>query len=475
MHFLSPKQKKLLLCCILLRPSSFLRTPLLPPSASKVIFLPLDLADDLGFAAVGAQFIFCVAYFSTTRVRDDFDMPFASHAHAMPLPALLARVERASASVFHACCPAEGTADAAAAVAAAVAGAGAADGAADGAAAVEVLRVDFKHLFEPLEQPLAVRHAGRAFHSRAFQHPPGYRPVALSPQGGGQDGGQDGGGGAAGSLLSLIPATRLGDRLATLSLRGRARSGDSQGGGQGGQGGGQGDPEAGALPVGSKGGAAVAARKYRIRELGPQPVAHSGALDPATAKCGVLTWNLNGTLPAQADVAAVIAQVIKASVSPPGGGPGGGPGGSGKGGGQEGGVLGLLAVATQEYSKVSPNPLAPTGRGLGEWFDLLVASAAESGGLVPLAFECIGATTLAVFIRADLFYKASRLDCSRVALGPGGVLVNKGGVGVALTLFDRRICFISAHLAAHQEKVRGLTRVAAPFQMIHCTDTIIST
>ncbi|KAK3257698.1 hypothetical protein CYMTET_33226 [Cymbomonas tetramitiformis] len=33
----------------------------------------------------------------------------------------------------------------------------------------------------------------------------------------------------------------------------------------------------------------------------------------------------------------------------------------------------------------------------------------------------------------------------------GGVLYNKGGVAVAMKIADTRVCFVNAHLAAHQE------------------------
>ena len=65
--------------------------------------------------------------------------------------------------------------------------------------------------------------------------------------------------------------------------------------------------------------------------------------------------------------------------------------------------------------------------------------------------ENLAATTISVFVHGSTSGRS--VEVSRVACGLGGVLLNKGAVGIALQVFQTRMCFISSHLAAHQHKV----------------------
>ena len=42
-----------------------------------------------------------------------------------------------------------------------------------------------------------------------------------------------------------------------------------------------------------------------------------------------------------------------------------------------------------------------------------------------------------------------------VATGVGGVMGNKGGVGISFKLYETSLCFVGSHLAAHQNKIEN--------------------
>ena len=50
------------------------------------------------------------------------------------------------------------------------------------------------------------------------------------------------------------------------------------------------------------------------------------------------------------------------------------------------------------------------------------------------------------------------LDSASEPTGIGGVGGNKGGVAIAISVYKTTFCFVTAHLAAHQEKVERRNR-----------------
>ena len=74
-------------------------------------------------------------------------------------------------------------------------------------------------------------------------------------------------------------------------------------------------------------------------------------------------------------------------------------------------------------------------------------------------YELVGESLLVglyvlVFARQSLLPDISDVTCSYVGAGLLGKLGNKGAVGVRLRLGVKSVCFVCAHLAAHQEEVR---------------------
>eukprot|EP01100_Stratorugosa_tubuloviscum_P002924 TRINITY_DN1697_c2_g1_i1.p1 TRINITY_DN1697_c2_g1~~TRINITY_DN1697_c2_g1_i1.p1 ORF type:complete len:924 (+),score=364.06 TRINITY_DN1697_c2_g1_i1:53-2824(+) len=60
---------------------------------------------------------------------------------------------------------------------------------------------------------------------------------------------------------------------------------------------------------------------------------------------------------------------------------------------------------------------------------------------------------MAVFVKNEHRYKITNLRKCWQATGIGGVIGNKGGLGVSFNFNETKLCFVGMHLAAHEEKV----------------------
>lgn len=60
---------------------------------------------------------------------------------------------------------------------------------------------------------------------------------------------------------------------------------------------------------------------------------------------------------------------------------------------------------------------------------------------------------LCVFVKETLAPKVRDIRTADTRVGLMGVMANKGGVCVRMTLYDSSLCFVCSHLAAHREKV----------------------
>lgn len=86
-------------------------------------------------------------------------------------------------------------------------------------------------------------------------------------------------------------------------------------------------------------------------------------------------------------------------------------------------------------------------------------------------FERVGsrqlaALLIAIWVRKTLRNDVGDLHVGAVACGLGRAIGNKGGVGLRLRVFDRIMCFVNCHLAAHLEAV---THRNADFDHIYRT------
>ncbi|XP_076951588.1 type I inositol polyphosphate 5-phosphatase 13-like [Bidens hawaiensis] len=90
----------------------------------------------------------------------------------------------------------------------------------------------------------------------------------------------------------------------------------------------------------------------------------------------------------------------------------------------------------------------------GQWWQDAIGIAIDEGS----TFERVGSRQLAglliaIWVRKSLRTHVGDLDVGAVACGLGRTFGNKGGVGLRLRVYDRIICFVNCHLAAHLEAV----------------------
>ncbi|KAJ0612577.1 putative inositol-polyphosphate 5-phosphatase transcription factor WD40-like family [Helianthus annuus] len=94
------------------------------------------------------------------------------------------------------------------------------------------------------------------------------------------------------------------------------------------------------------------------------------------------------------------------------------------------------------------------GSSNGQWWQDAIGKAMGEGS----SFERVGSRQLAglliaIWVRKSLRTHVGDLDVAAVACGLGRTIGNKGGVGLRLRVYDRIMCFVNCHLAAHLEAV----------------------
>ncbi|CAO2173478.1 unnamed protein product [Urochloa humidicola] len=122
---------------------------------------------------------------------------------------------------------------------------------------------------------------------------------------------------------------------------------------------------------------------------------------------------------------------------------------------------GVLAMAAAKES------VGLEGSANGQWWIDNIGRTLDEG----ISFHRVGSRQLAglliaAWARNDLKPHVGDVDAAAVPCGFGRAIGNKGGVGLRMRVYDRRICFVSNHFAAHQENV---SRRNADFDHIYRT------
>ncbi|XP_051203092.1 type II inositol polyphosphate 5-phosphatase 15 isoform X1 [Lolium perenne] len=122
---------------------------------------------------------------------------------------------------------------------------------------------------------------------------------------------------------------------------------------------------------------------------------------------------------------------------------------------------GVLAMAAAKES------VGLEGSANGQWWIDNIGKTLDEG----ISFHRVGSRQLAglliaAWARTDLKPHVGDVDAAAVPCGFGRAIGNKGGVGLRIRVYDRRICFVNNHFAAHLENV---TRRNADFDYIYRT------
>jgi ankyrin repeat protein len=128
----------------------------------------------------------------------------------------------------------------------------------------------------------------------------------------------------------------------------------------------------------------------------------------------------------------------------------------------------LYCVAAQE-AEYSPRP--PFEGTEADWFGHLQQHLGPR--YIKLAGVSLWTIRIVVLVAREHYYKISNLSIGTEATGIAHVVGNKGGAAIAFDWHDTSLCFVGAHLAAHQHKsdarnsnyreiVRGISGLRAP-------------
>ncbi|PWA39931.1 endonuclease/exonuclease/phosphatase family protein [Artemisia annua] len=122
----------------------------------------------------------------------------------------------------------------------------------------------------------------------------------------------------------------------------------------------------------------------------------------------------------------------------------------------------ILVVGLQEVEmgagflamSAAKETIGVEGSSNGQWWQDAIGKAMGEGS----AFERVGSRQLAglliaIWVKKSLRTHVGDLDVGAVACGLGRTFGNKGGVGLRLRVYDRIMCFVNCHLAAHLEAV----------------------
>jgi hypothetical protein len=85
-----------------------------------------------------------------------------------------------------------------------------------------------------------------------------------------------------------------------------------------------------------------------------------------------------------------------------------------------------------------------------DWFGRLQDHLGPS--YIKLAGLSLSNIRLVVLVRRANYYAITNVKTLSVATGLGGVMGNKGGVGVSFAYHETTMCFVDSHLAAHQDQ-----------------------
>ena len=83
-----------------------------------------------------------------------------------------------------------------------------------------------------------------------------------------------------------------------------------------------------------------------------------------------------------------------------------------------------------------------------QWFDTIMSHLGTN--YIKLAGLSLLSIRLIVISRREHFYKIQHIEKDTLATGIGGVIGNKGAVGISFKFNDTFLCFIGSHLAARQ-------------------------
>ncbi|KAK4742134.1 hypothetical protein SAY87_000135 [Trapa incisa] len=137
--------------------------------------------------------------------------------------------------------------------------------------------------------------------------------------------------------------------------------------------------------------------------------------------------------------------------------------------------VGIVVIGCQEVDmgagflamSAAKESVGLEGSAIGHWWlDTIGKSLGEGITFERMGSRQLAGLLIALWVRKNLRTHVGDVDVAAVACGFGRAIGNKGGVGLRIRVYDRIMCFVNCHLAAHLEAVN---RRNADFNHIYQT------
>eukprot|EP00027_Filamoeba_sp_ATCC50430_P011623 CAMPEP_0168544018 /NCGR_PEP_ID=MMETSP0413-20121227/2200_1 /TAXON_ID=136452 /ORGANISM="Filamoeba nolandi, Strain NC-AS-23-1" /LENGTH=589 /DNA_ID=CAMNT_0008574019 /DNA_START=61 /DNA_END=1828 /DNA_ORIENTATION=+ len=112
----------------------------------------------------------------------------------------------------------------------------------------------------------------------------------------------------------------------------------------------------------------------------------------------------------------------------------------------------VYVINTQE-SQYIPKSLQATPNNnscQSDWFDSVMSHLGKN--YIKIAGLSLLSIFMIVLVKREHFYRITQVETGSFATGIGGVIGNKGGVGVSFKFNETTLCFVGSHLAARQHE-----------------------
>lgn len=139
--------------------------------------------------------------------------------------------------------------------------------------------------------------------------------------------------------------------------------------------------------------------------------------------------------------------------------------------------VGIVVVGLQEVEmgagflamSAAKETVGREGSSVGQsWLDMIGKTLDEGSTFERVGSRQLAGLLIAMWVRNNLRTHVGDVDAAAVPCGFGRAIGNKGAVGLRIRLYDRTMCFINCHFAAHLEAVN---RRNADFDHVYRTMT----
>ncbi|KAA0038219.1 type II inositol polyphosphate 5-phosphatase 15 isoform X1 [Cucumis melo var. makuwa] len=124
--------------------------------------------------------------------------------------------------------------------------------------------------------------------------------------------------------------------------------------------------------------------------------------------------------------------------------------------------VGIVVVGLQEVEmgagflamSAAKETVGLEGSSLGQWWlDMIGKTLGEGSTFQRVGSRQLAGLLIAIWVRSNIRAYVGDVDAAAVPCGFGRAIGNKGAVGLRIRVFDRVLCFVNCHFAAHLEAV----------------------